>query len=146
MSSIAIVMMSRMPTKFPSNAPSDAGVFFAAPVVSTRTFDVAPDAGIAGVFQAAGLTMASMVTTRLEAVFIISTTTVERLSGAFPRWLIVGGYIIGLTLLLIPVPNVLLTYVFPVWVAVTSAALLVRRNDAALTTPGTDEISQAGSV
>ena len=123
-----------------------AGVFFAAPVVSTRTFDVAPDAGIAGVFQAAGLTMASMVTTRLEAVFIISTTTVERLSGAFPRWLIVGGYIIGLTLLLIPVPNVLLTYVFPVWVAVTSAALLVRRNDAALTTPGTDEISQAGSV
>ena len=67
--------------------------------------------------QAGGLTMASLVTTRLEAVFIISTTTVGRLSEAFPRWHVLAGYVIGLTLLLVPVPNVLLTWVFPIWVA-----------------------------
>jgi hypothetical protein len=126
-----------------------AGVLIATPAVAAQTFDIAPDAGVVAVFQAAGLTMASVVATRLEAVFIISTTTVGRLSEAFPRWLVVGGYVIGLTLLLIPVPNVLLTYVFPIWVAATSATLLVRRNDAALTIPvnsGTDEINQPGSA
>jgi hypothetical protein len=73
--------------------------------------------------------MASMVATRLEAVFIISTTTVGRLSGAFPRWLIVAGYVVGLTLLLVPVPNTFITYLFPAWVGVVSGTLLVRRDE-----------------
>lgn len=105
-----------------------AGVLFATPAMATRTFEVAPDAGTVAVLQSAGLTLASVIATRLEAVFIISTTTVGRLSQAFPRWLVLIGYVIGLTLLLVPVPNNLLTYVFPVWVAVLSATLLVRRD------------------
>ena len=105
------------------------GVLYAAPAIAARTFDVVPDAGTVAMSQAGGLTMASLVTTRLEAVFIISTTTVGRLSEAFPRWHVLAGYVIGLTLLLVPVPNVLLTWVFPIWVATTSAILLIRRDD-----------------
>lgn len=106
-----------------------AGVLFATPALATRSFDVAPDAGTVAVLQSAGLTMASIVATRLEAVFIISTTTVGRLSQAFPRWLVLLGYAVGLTLLLVPVPGFFLTYVFPIWVAVVSATLLIRRDE-----------------
>ncbi|MGI9644806.1 MAG: hypothetical protein ACR2O6_05790 [Ilumatobacteraceae bacterium] len=111
-----------------------AGVLFATPALASRTFETTPDAGTVAVLQSAGLTMASVVATRLEAVFIISTTTVGRLSEAFPRWLVVVGYIVGLTLLLIPVPNVFVTYVFPIWVAAVSATILVRRDQIDLST------------
>ena len=104
-----------------------AAVLYAAPAVAARTFDVAPDAGSVALFEAAGSTMASLVATRLEAVFIISTTTVGRLSQAFRPWLVRVGYAVGLVLLLMPVPNVLLTWVFPVWVALISVTLLTRR-------------------
>jgi hypothetical protein len=106
-----------------------AGVLLAAPAVAARTFDIVPGAGTVAMTQAAGITMASIVATRLEAVFIISTTTVGRLSGAFPRWLVIIGYVVGLALLLMPMPNVLLTWVFPVWVAMASAMLLIRRDE-----------------
>ena len=105
-----------------------AGVLFSTPAMAARTFDVAPDAGTVALLQSAGLAMASIVASRFEAVFIISTTTVGKLSEAFPRWLVLIGYLVGLTLLLVPVPNLFLTYVFPIWVAVVSATLLVRRD------------------
>lgn len=104
-----------------------SAVMFAAPAVAAQQFDVTSDAATVGVMQAAGLAMASIVATRLEAVFIISTTTVGRLSQAFPSWLVVSGYVIGLTLLLVPLPNEWTSYVFPTWVAIVSAVLLVRR-------------------
>lgn len=104
-----------------------AGVLFATPALATQRFEVAPDAGTVAIVQSAGLTMASVVATRLEAVFMIATTTVGRLSEAFPRWLVAAGYAVGLTLLLVPLPNTFVTYLFPVWVAAVSAALLIRR-------------------
>ena len=81
-----------------------------------QAFGTVPDAGTVAMTQAGALTMASIVETRLEAVFIISTTMVGRLSETPPRWLILAGYAVGLTLLLIPVHNVLLTWAFPIWV------------------------------
>jgi len=104
-----------------------AAVFWAAPAIAGQAFDTVPDAGTVAMTQAGAITMASIVATRLEAVFIISTTTVGRLSEALPRWLVLTGYAIGLTLLLMPVPNVLLTWVFPIWVAIVSVVLLFRR-------------------
>lgn len=106
-----------------------AGVFFAAPAVAAQAFDIVPDADGVALSLAGGITMATMVATRLEAVFIISTTTVGRLSGTFNRWMVVVGYVVGLTLLLVPVPNVALTWVFPIWVAAMSAMLLIRRDE-----------------
>jgi hypothetical protein len=104
-----------------------AGVLYAAPAVAARTFGIVPDAGSVAMSQAGGITIASVVATRLEAVFIISTTTVGRLSEAFRPWLVAIGYAVGLTLLLVPVPNLLLTWVFPIWVALISVTLLTRR-------------------
>jgi hypothetical protein len=82
-----------------------AGVLLTMPAVAARTFDGVADADTVAITQAGGITMASIVATRLEAVFIISTTTVGRLSEAFPRWLVLIGYAVGLTLLLMPVPS-----------------------------------------
>ncbi|MGI9623523.1 MAG: hypothetical protein ACR2PK_11855 [Acidimicrobiales bacterium] len=104
------------------------GMLLAAPALSAYLFNVAPDASDAALTRAGASTMLSIVAARLEAVFVVSTTTVGRLSDAFPRWLIVLGYVLGLTLLLVPVPNSALTWLFPGWVAVTSAVLLVRRD------------------
>ena len=63
-----------------------AGILLAAPAMSAYAFDLTPDANSIGLWQAAGLSMATIVGTRLEAVFVISTTTVGRLSGALPAW------------------------------------------------------------
>lgn len=104
-----------------------AGVLYVTPAVAARTFGVVPDVGSVAMSQAGGMTIASVVATRLEAVFIISTTTVGRLSEAFRPWLVALGYVVGVTLLLVPVPNVVLTWVFPVWVALISLTLLTRR-------------------
>lgn len=112
-----------------------AGVLIATPAIAARSFDVLPDASAVASMQAAGIAMAAVVATRLEAVFIISTTTVGRLSNVFPRWLLVGGYTVGLVLLLIPIPNNWLTWAFPVWVAVVSLVLLARRNAAEISVP-----------
>lgn len=106
-----------------------AAVFWAAPAVAGEAFGLVPAADTVAMTQAGALTMASIVATRLEAVFIISTTTVGRLSQAFPRWLVLSGYAIGLTLLLVPVPNDMFTWVFPIWVAIVSVALLFRRDE-----------------
>ena len=106
-----------------------AGVFFAAPAVAAQAFDMVPDASGVALSQASGITMVSIVATRLEAVFIISTTTVGRLSGAFTQWVVVVGYAVGLTLLLVPVPSVALTWVFPIWVAAMSVMFLARRDE-----------------
>jgi hypothetical protein len=44
--------------------------------------------------------------------------------------------VVGRTLLLVPVPNRLLTWAFPIWVATTSAILLIRRDRVEAATPG----------
>ncbi|MFV1989480.1 MAG: hypothetical protein ACC652_01930, partial [Acidimicrobiales bacterium] len=67
-----------------------------------------------------------------------SATTIGRLSSIFPRWLVVGGYAIGLALLIIPVPTTTLQWLFPSWVAVTSIVLLVRRDRAEIA-PAVDQ-------
>lgn len=119
-----------------SGAWLSAGVLAAAPALAASTFDIVPDPETIAVLQAGSLGMSSVVATRLEAVFIISTTTVGRLSSAFPRWLVIAGYVIGLILLLVPVPNFVSVWVFPIWVAVTSAMLLVRRDEVVLAREG----------
>jgi len=121
-----------------SGAWLSAGVLIAAPAVAARSFGVVPDADMVAALQAAGLGMASVVATRLEAVFIVSATTVGRLSEAFPRWLVVVGYTAGLALMVIPVPNTVLVWVFPCWVAVTSVLLLNRGSKVGSTVAGTD--------
>ena len=119
-----------------SGAWLTAGVLAATPAIAAQSFDVVPDTGATAALRAAALGMASVVATRLEAVFIISATTVGRLSGAFPRWLVIVGYTVGLALMLVPVPNTVSIFVFPCWVAAASVLLLVRRDDVGIPVGG----------
>jgi hypothetical protein len=106
-----------------------AGVLYAAPALAARSFDSVATSDTVAVLQSAGLAMASVMGSRVEAVFVVSTTTVGRLSGAFPRWLVGLGYALGLVLLLFPVPNDLGTYLFPCWVLLVSLMMLLRRDE-----------------
>ena len=104
-----------------------AAALVATPALSPYLFGVAPEFTDIALFQAAGITVASVAGTRLSAVFMISTTTVGRMSETFPRYLVIGGYAVGLVLLLVPLPNEWLAWVFPAWVAVVSIEMLVKR-------------------
>ena len=103
-----------------------AGILLSTPTMSAYLLGVVPDADSVALWQASGLTLATVVGTRLEAVFIISTTTVGRLSGALPKWVLWLGYLAGAVLLFAPLSRTLLIWLFPTWVIVVSASLLVR--------------------
>lgn len=70
----------------------------------------------------------SLLTTyamRMAAVFVLSASTVALRLRAFPRWLVLLGYLVGLTLLFV-VPSVSLAeLVFPLWALVVSLHMLV---------------------
>ncbi|MGW3244680.1 hypothetical protein [Streptomyces sp. NPDC001070] len=70
----------------------------------------------------------SLLTTyamRMAAVFALSASTIALRLGAFPRWLVLLGYLVGVTLLFV-VPSVSLAeLVFPLWALVVSLHILV---------------------
>jgi hypothetical protein len=47
------------------------------------------------------------------------------------------GYLVGAVLLLVPLPNDVLTVVFPVWVVLMCVGLLVKREELAVASPPT---------
>ncbi len=104
------------------------GLLFTVPALDAYLFGSVQGAAQVSPWQAAGLATATILAVRLEAVFIISTTTVARLSEAFPRALLLLGYGAGLLLMVAPVPEEALAWIFPAWMAVVSCALLVRRH------------------
>lgn len=105
-----------------------ASYLYTAPALSGYLFGVLPDRSDIAVWQAAGLTADSVIGTRLEAVLIMSTTTVARLSGAFERPFIVVGYTVGVVMMLAPLPNEIFVWIFPLWVAAVSSMMLIRRH------------------
>ena len=68
-----------------------------------------------------------LVLPRAQAVFILSTATLSLRTDAVPRWLSIFGYVIGLALFVLPLLVGPVVYIFPIWVGVMSATLLVRR-------------------
>jgi hypothetical protein len=65
---------------------------------------------------------------KMAAVFMFAAATAGVRASSLPRWLGILGYITGLTLLVIPpLPN-LVQFLFPLWVALVSLLILVRRN------------------
>ncbi|WP_405592146.1 hypothetical protein [Streptomyces sp. NBC_01092] len=70
---------------------------------------------------------------RMAAVFIITTSTIGRRLGAFPRPLVVLGYLAGLTLLVIGSDVPWSELVFPAWALILSLDILRGRRPAAST-------------
>ncbi len=90
---------------------------------------VSPETSAAA--MAFGSALLGQFGTRMAAVFTLTLTTAARQSGALPRWLVLLGYAVGLLLMLSPPLPTLTQFAFPVWVAVLSATVLVRRREAA---------------
>ena len=61
---------------------------------------------------------------RMAAVFMIVVSTIAMRLGVLPRWLVVGGYIAALVLMLNVSYTETLILVFPAWVAAVSVVIL----------------------
>jgi hypothetical protein len=120
-------------------------LLFTTPAIDAFRFGTVQTTQSVSGWQAAGFAALTIVVIRLEAVFIISATTVARLSDAFPRVVVVGGYVAGLVLLLAPLPSEALAMIFPIWEISVSCALLIRRRqfDRALAEQMEDPIADA---
>ena len=71
------------------------------------------------------LTLLGVYALRMAAVFTISTTTIAARLGLIPRWLVVFGMATGLALLVAAGAVPWIEIVFPLWVLVFSAHILI---------------------
>jgi hypothetical protein len=88
-----------------------------------------PDAGILAALTGLGTSLLLIVLLRVQAVFVVSTSTLALRSNAFNRWLSYFGYGIALVMFFMPILSEPVGLAFPVWVGILSIALLVRRSD-----------------
>lgn len=88
-----------------------------------------PDAGILAALTGLGTSLLLIVLLRVQAVFVVSTSTLALRSSAFSRWLSYFGYGIALVMFFMPILSEPVGLAFPVWVGILSIALLVRRSD-----------------
>ena len=88
-----------------------------------------PDASSLAVMSGFGTTLMLVVLLRIQAVFVVSTSTLALRSSAFSRWLSYLGYGIALVIFLMPILTDPVGLAFPIWVGILSIALLVRRSD-----------------
>ena len=88
-----------------------------------------PDASTLAVISGFGTTLMLVVLLRIQAVFVVSTSTLALRSSAFSRWLSYLGYGIALVIFFMPILTDPVGLAFPIWVGILSVALLVRRSD-----------------
>ena len=74
-----------------------------------------------------GGAVALVVAPRMQAVFVIATSTVVLRSRAMPLWLAYLGYGLGLVLFVVPFVIEPMGLLFPAWVLLVSIVLLVTR-------------------
>lgn len=105
-----------------------AAAMVAAPAVAVTLLDaatVSPSSATLAGGEAAAVLL--VVAPRLQAVFVLSTTTIVLRTGVLPRWFAMIGYLVGLVLMLVPVISRPIGVTFPIWVLATSIALLIAR-------------------
>ena len=88
-----------------------------------------PDVDVLSAVTGLGRTLLVLVLVRVQAVFIMSASTLALRTNAFSRWLSYFGYAVALWMFFVPFLIEPLRLGFPIWVAILSVALLVRRDD-----------------
>jgi hypothetical protein len=88
-----------------------------------------PDASVLAALGGLGTSLLLLVLPRIQAVFVVSTSTLALRSNAFSRWLSYFGYGIALVMFFNPILTEPIGLAFPVWVGVLSIALLARKSD-----------------
>jgi hypothetical protein len=113
-------------------------------VVSIRYLHLGPpSASEVDLVRALSYTLAFAISTRAAAVFLISLSTVGLRSGAFPRWVVLVGYALGLVLMLVVTLWDWIVLVLPAWVAVVSLFILRRERARRRMTIGHSAAGQA---
>ncbi len=87
------------------------------------------DASVLAALTGLGTSLLLIVLLRVQAVFVVSTSTLALRSNAFSRWLSYFGYGIALVMFFMPILSEPVGLAFPVWVGILSIALLIRRSD-----------------
>jgi hypothetical protein len=80
--------------------------------------------GSTGGFAAALLFVAGP---RIQALFVMSTSTIFLRTKAAPRWLGIVGYVFGLILFVVPILTKPSGLAFPIWVFIASITILVNK-------------------
>lgn len=105
-------------------------VALAAPAVAMTVLDagsVSPaSASLAGGIGAGFLLV---VAPRLQAVFVLTASSVIMRAGILPRWLSIVGFVTGIVLFVAPIVWRPMGLLFPLWVFVLSIAIFLHRPD-----------------
>ena len=83
------------------------------------------DPDLARLFPRYGAAILAVLGLRIAAVFVVTTSNIGRTAGILPRWFVYAGFVVALFMLLSASLARLLMLVFPVWLLVLSAILLV---------------------
>jgi uncharacterized membrane protein len=67
---------------------------------------------------------------RIQALFVLSTSTIFMRTNAAPKWLAIIGYAFGIALFVTPVVAKPVGIGFPIWVFVASITVLVTKRGA----------------
>ena len=93
----------------------------------TMELSTAPfDPTTARQFPQFGSSLLVVLSMRLAAMFVFTTSNITRRHGLLPRWFALTGFAVGLFLLLSASLNPFLVLVFPAWVLALSVLLLLR--------------------
>ena len=87
-----------------------------------------PTAGIVAFAWTFASTILGVFGTKMAAVFTFAAATAGMRAGSLPRWLGILGFLTGLSLLVIPPLPTFVQFLFPLWVALVSLLVLLRRN------------------
>jgi hypothetical protein len=74
----------------------------------------------------------NIFSTRMAAVFVISTSTIFTRTRILPRWIAFLGYVVAVILLLAIGSFSWIALVFPLWVALISACILIQNRQSRL--------------
>jgi hypothetical protein len=88
--------------------------------------DAETDPVVARQFPQYGTSLLLVFAFRMAAMFVFTTSSILRASGVLPRWLAWSGYAVGLFLLLSASFEEWFALVFPAWLLVLSAVLMLR--------------------
>ena len=101
----------------------------ASPAVMATLADRVPDPGATALVVAFGTALMALVLPRMQAVFVLSTSSLALRTERISRWVSYFGYAIGLVMFFMPILLEPLGLAFPIWVGVLSVALLMRRHE-----------------
>lgn len=95
-------------------------------LLTAFSVDPLPSAEVARALTATGYGLVFVYGVRAAGMYMITTTTLMKGTSILPRWLAVLGYIAAAFLLVSTTFHPAILLVFPVWVVVTSVAMLAR--------------------